>query len=36
MNEGPELGNGIIFRSYRMCDLGCDWAGIGRQVGSRP
>lgn len=35
MSEGPELGNGIIFRSYRMFDLGCDWAGLGRQVGSR-
>lgn len=35
MSEGPELGNGIIFRSYRMFHLGCDWAGLGRQVGSR-
>lgn len=35
MSEGSELGNGIIFGSYRMFDLGCDWAGLGRQVGSR-
>lgn len=35
MSEGPELENGITFRSYRMFDLGCDWAGIGRQAGSR-
>lgn len=35
MSKGPELWNDIIFRTCRMFDLGLDWAGVGRQAGSR-
>ena len=35
VSKGPELGNEIIFRSCRVFEVGCDGAGVGKQVGPR-